>query len=205
MILKQIRVDTIKDIVTNCYIIMDNNEAMVVDPGGEPEKIIDMFDSLKVVPKYILLTHCHADHIGGVQTIKNKYNSKVLISRIDSDGINDPIRNLAPFVGTKLDDIEVDSRVDDEDLIHVGNLEFKIITTPGHTSGGICVYCKSENLIFSGDTLFAGAIGRTDLPTSSYNDIINSIKNKLFILPDETMVYPGHGRPTTIGEEKINY
>ena len=99
MTLKQIRVDTIKNIVTNCYIIIDNNESMVVDPGGEPEKIIEIIETLKIIPKYILLTHCHADHIGGVQVLKEKYNSKVLISKEDSKGVNNPFRNLAPFVG----------------------------------------------------------------------------------------------------------
>ena len=101
--------------------------------------------------------------------------------------------------------IEVDSEINDKDLIHIGNLEFNVISTPGHTSGGICIYSEAEKIIFSGDTLFCGALGRTDLPTSSYKDIINSVKNKLFLLPDETIVYPGHGRPTTIGEEKNNY
>ncbi|MCI8309199.1 MAG: MBL fold metallo-hydrolase [Clostridia bacterium] len=205
MTLKQIRVDTIKNIVTNCYIIIDNNESMVVDPGGEPEKIIEIIETLKIIPKYILLTHCHADHIGGVQVLKEKYNSKVLISKEDSKGVNNPFRNLAPFVGANFKKIEVDSEINDKDLIHIGNLEFNVISTPGHTSGGICIYSEAEKIIFSGDTLFCGALGRTDLPTSSYKDIINSVKNKLFLLPDETIVYPGHGRPTTIGEEKNNY
>jgi glyoxylase-like metal-dependent hydrolase (beta-lactamase superfamily II) len=204
MILKQIRVNTVEGLVTNSYIIFDNEEAMVVDPGGEPEKIDEMLETLKVNPKYIFLTHCHADHIGGVKYIKEKYNSKVLISRNDSEGLIDSTRNLAPYMGYEIETVEADSRLDDNDMIHVGNLEFQVILTPGHTSGGSCLYCETEKLLISGDTLFAGSYGRTDLPTSSHEEMMNSIKN-LMKLPDETCVYPGHGRPTTIGEEKEFY
>ena len=102
-------------------------------------------------------------------------------------------------------ELEADSRVDEDDLIHIGNLEFKVIHTPGHTKGSSCLYCKEENLLFSGDTLFRGAWGRTDLPTSSFESIIKSICNKLMILPDETIVYPGHGKSTLIKEEKPIY
>lgn len=157
MILKQIRVEASKDITTNSYIISNENESMVIDPGGEPNKIIEILEAIKTKPKYILLTHCHADHIGGVKDIKEKYNSKVLISRIDSTGVNEQGRNLASFIGIGIPEVEVDSRLDDGDLIHVGNLEFKILSTPGHTNGGISVYCEQEKLLFSGDTLFAGA------------------------------------------------
>ena len=102
-------------------------------------------------------------------------------------------------------ELEADSRIDDEDLIHLGNLEFKVIHTPGHTKGGTCLYCKEENCLFSGDTLFRGTWGRTDLPTSDFDDIMNSIINKLLILPDDTIVYPGHGKSTMIENEKPIY
>ena len=98
-----------------------------------------------------------------------------------------------------------DSRVDDGDLIHLGNLEFRVIHTPGHTSGGSCLYCEEEKLLFSGDTLFRGTWGRTDVPTGNFEDVINSITKKLMILPDETIVYPGHGKSTMIREEKPIY
>ena len=106
-----------------------------------------------------------------------------------------------------MDDInlEADSRVDEGDIIHLGNLEFKVIHTPGHTKGGTCLYCKEQALLFSGDTLFKGTWGRTDLPTSSFPDIIASITNKLATLPDETIVYPGHGKSTRIKEEEPIY
>jgi len=96
-------------------------------------------------------------------------------------------------------------QVDDGDLIHLGNLEFKIIHTPGHTKGGSCVYCEKEKCLFSGDTIFSGTWGRTDLPTSSREEIMQSITEKILKLPDETIIYPGHGKPTKIGEEKRIY
>ena len=130
MILNQVRVDTFDGIVTNVYIICSNGEAIVIDPGGEPEKIIEMISSLKVKVKYILLTHCHADHIGAVNNVKDKFGGKVLSSRIESEEINNPVVNLGPYVGVKLTNIDVDSKLDDNDMIHVGDLEFKVIETP---------------------------------------------------------------------------
>ena len=102
-------------------------------------------------------------------------------------------------------ELEADSRVDEGDRIHLGNLEFKVIHTPGHTKGGTCLYCEKEGLLFSGDTLFKGTWGRTDLPTSNFPDIIDSITNKLTKLPDDTIVYPGHGRMTRIKDEEPIY
>lgn len=156
MVLKEIRVNA-GEITTNSYIIVNNNEAMIIDPGGEPEKIIQEIEKLGVYPKYILLTHCHADHISGVPKIKEKYNCKILISKIDGKKINDSFINLAPFIGIKVPNLKVDTELNDNDKIYLGEIEFKIISTPGHTSGGISVYCEQENVLFSGDTLFAGS------------------------------------------------
>ena len=113
--------------------------------------------------------------------------------------------NLASYIGIDEIKLEADSRVDDGDLIHIGELEFKVIYTPGHTIGSSSLYCEKEKLLFSGDTLFRGAWGRTDLPTSNFEDIIKSISNKLILLPDNTIVYPGHGKSTMIREEKPIY
>lgn len=208
MILKRIPVETMLGDPTNCYIVKDDEtgETMVIDPGGEPEKIIDMLDTLGVDNlKYIYLTHCHGDHFGGILELKNIKGGKVLIHRDDAEGLYNKAISLTYYIG--MDDItlEADSRVDDGDLIHVGNIEFRIIHTPGHTKGGTCLYCEKENLLFSGDTLFRGTWGRTDLPTSSFKDIIDSITNKLTVLPDETIVYPGHGKITSIKEEEPIY
>ena len=207
MILKILKVMTSVDIITNTYIILDEEkkEAAIIDPGGEPEKIIDMISSLDAQIKYIIITHCHYDHIGALFKIKQYTNAKIFMSRIGSDGLNDPNINLSEYLDMNLPNIEVDSRVDDGDLIHIGDLEFKVLTTPGHTKGGICLYSESEKLVFTGDTIFAGSWGRTDFPTGSMVEIMNSITAKILVLPDETMVYPGHGRPTTVKDEKVIY
>ena len=207
MILKRIRVLTPYGMYTNVYIIQDEDskETMVVDPGAEVEKIIEMLDILNANLKYIYLTHCHADHSGGAEELRNKKGGKILIHRLDSKGLEDNSISLSTYIGMKPFYLEADSRIDDEDLIHLGNLEFKVIHTPGHTKGCSCLYCKEENLLFSGDTLFRGTWGRTDLPTSSFEEIIDSITNKLMLLPDDTICYPGHGKSTKIGEEKPIY
>lgn len=207
MILKELKISTWVGDVTNCYIVQDENskETMVIDPAGDVDKIIEMLNILKAKLKYIYLTHCHGDHIGGVNELKEKYGGKIIAHRITAENLKNSNITLRTYMGLNDVTIEVDSRVDDKDLLHLGNLEFEVIHTPGHTSGGSCLYCETENLIFSGDTLFRGTWGRTDVPTGSFEDIINSITNKLMLLPDETIVYPGHGKSTMIREEKPIY
>lgn len=208
MILKRLKVTTALEEPTNCYIVEDeeSKETMVIDPGGEADKIIDMLDTLGIDKlKYIYLTHCHGDHFGAILEVKAKKGGKVLIHRDDAEGLYNPAISLTYYIGMEDIELEADSRVDEGDIIHLGNLEFRVIHTPGHTKGGTCLYCKEQALLFSGDTLFKGTWGRTDLPTSSFPDIIASITNKLTILPDDTIVYPGHGRMTTIREEEPIY
>ena len=153
----------------------------------------------------IYLLHCHGDHIGGVKELKERKGGKILAHRNTAENLLDPNISLTTYIGLEGLVIQVDSRVDDGDLIHLGNLEFRVIHTPGHTSGGSCLYCEEEKLLFSGDTLFRGTWGRTDVPTGNFEDVINSITKKLMILPDETIVYPGHGKSTMIREEKPIY
>ena len=207
MILKEIKIHTWIGDPTNCYIVFDEktNETMVIDPGGEVDKISEMLAILKAKVKYIYLTHCHGDHIGGVNELKEKWGGKILIHRFDSEGLNNAQINLSEYIGIGRIELDVDSRIDGEDTIHVGDLAFRVIHTPGHTIGSTSLYCEKEKLLFSGDTLFRGTWGRTDLPTSSFEDIINSITKKLLILPDETIVHPGHGKSTIVKEEKPIY
>ena len=173
MILKRLKVQTTLGEATNCYIVEDEEtkETMVIDPGGEADKIVEMLDILEANVKYIYLTHCHGDHIGAVSEVKNKKGGKILIHRDDAEGLDDENINLSACINMGDIELEPDSRVDDGDLIHVGSLEFRVIHTPGHTKGSTSLYCEKEGLLFSGDTLFRGTWGRTDLPTSSFVQI----------------------------------
>jgi len=194
MILKRIKVNAGAIMGINCYIIQDEKtkETMIIDPGNMSNALVELLEAMQINLKYILLTHCHGDHINGAQKIKEKYGGKILIHTKDAEGLKDISINLSTHIGLDPIVIEEDSRLNDGDLIHIGDLEFQVIHTPGHTQGSISLYCKEENMLFSGDTLFRGSWGRTDLPTSSFEDIINSITNKLIMLPENTIVYPGH-------------
>ena len=207
MILKRIKVQMKFVGETNCYIIVDETQkkAMVIDPAGEVPKIIEILDTLGAELVYIYLTHCHADHINGVNELKKEKGGKVLIHRKGRENLENRVPVLAEYIGLPPIYVKEDSIVDDDDILHVGDLEFRIIYTPGHTDDGTALYCEKEEMLFSGDTLFKGAWGRVDLPTSDFDSIMNSIINKLLILPENTIVYPGHGKPTRIGDEKPIY
>lgn len=204
MILKIVKVSTdAYGIITNTYIVIDEetNISAVIDPGGESEKIIDILKSLDTTVKFIIITHSHADHIGALHDIKQHTNAKVLASPKASIGLTNPDINLTKIFGMNLENVRADIQVDDGKIISIGNIDFKTILTPGHTEGSLSLYSEKEKILFSGDTLFAGGPGRTDLPTGSYRQIIDSIKNKLLILPEDTVVYPGHDSFTTIKDE----
>ena len=208
MILKELKIDTWIGDPTNCYVIFDENskEIMVIDPAGDVDKIENLIKNVfKGKLKYIYLTHCHGDHIAGVNELKRRCGGKILIHRIDSEGLNNVDINLTEYIGLQDIELEADSRVDDNDLIHLGDLEFRVIHTPGHTAGSTSLYCEKEKCLFSGDTIFAGTWGRTDLPTSSREAIMNSIVNKILNLPDDTFIYPGHGKATMLKDEKPIY
>ena len=208
MILKQIRLPScIGEIITNCYIIEDEEtkEAMVIDPASEENKIIELLNILGANLKYIYLTHCHGDHIGAVDCLRQQAGGKVLIHTDDYEGLENPDINLTGVMSEKPIVVQADSRVNDGDKLHIGNLEFNVIHTPGHTKGGSSLYCEKEKMVFTGDTMFKGMWGRTDLPTSSIEDIMDSITNKLLVLPSDTIVYPGHGIISKIEEEEPIY
>lgn len=207
MILKRIKVQMKFVGETNCYIIVDETQkkAMVIDPAGEVPKIIEILDTLGAELVYIYLTHCHADHINGVNELKKEKGGKVIIHRKGRENLENRVPVLAEYIGLPPIYVKEDSIVDDDDILHVGDLEFRVIYTPGHTDDGTSLYCEKEEMLFSGDTLFKGAWGRVDLPTSDFDSIMNSIINKLLILPENTIVYPGHGKPTRIGDEKPIY
>jgi len=207
MILKRLQLKTAWVEPTNCYIIQDEEtkEVMVIDPAGESEKIEEMLDILESKLKYIYLTHCHADHIGAAVQLHKNYGGKILIHRNGAENLENDEIVLNEYIGADKIVLEADSRTNDEDLLHIGNIEFKILHTPGHTNCSTSLYCEEYKMIFSGDTIFRGTWGRTDLPTSSFEDIINSITEKIIILPEDTIIYPGHGKSTIVKEEKPIY
>ena len=207
MILKTLKIENMLGSYTNCYIIADEDkkEAMVIDPAGETNKILDMLKILDTNPKYIYLTHCHADHIGAVEELRENTNAKFLIHRVENENLRNPEVNLTSNLGIKNIELEADARVDEGDKLHVGDIELNVMHTPGHTNGGSSLYSKEHKLLFSGDTLFKGTFGRYDLPTGSKKDIMNSIENKLLKLPEDTLIYPGHGMSGIVSEEKKLY
>lgn len=187
---------------TNCYIVYDDStkEAMVIDPAWNYAKIDKVLTDQELDLKFVFLTHGHADHIGALQEIRNKRDVPVYVSKGDSFLIQNSANNLSEFMGKKIECASPEFTVSDDDTIKLSTLTFTVLETPGHTPGGVCLY--GEGVVFSGDTLFQYSIGRTDFSGGSYDQLINSIEEKLMVLPDETVVLPGHGPATTIGEER---
>ena len=186
----------------NCYILWDDTDknAIIIDPGDDKEKIIKCIDREGLDVKYIILTHTHYDHINAVKEIKEYTGAKVAIHRLDAAGLTDKTVSLAEYAGYGKVQCRADILLEDGDKLFAGSIEAKIIHTPGHSVGGICVLVN--NILFSGDTLFKQSIGRCDLPDGNMHELVLSIRTKLYILPGDTHVYPGHGLSTTIDAEK---
>lgn len=187
----------------NCYIVYSEStkDGIVVDPGGDVDDILKIVEENNLKIKYIVLTHGHADHIGGVIGLRNALNIPVMIHECDGEILVDGNKNLSNIMAMGTIEINSDILIKGGEIIEFGDLNAEIIHTPGHTFGGISI--KIEDSIITGDTLFAGSIGRTDLLGGDYNTIIDSIKNKIMVYPDETIVYPGHGPSSTIGKERV--
>lgn len=191
------------ELETNCYLIAckRTKKAAVIDPGGEDTALIlDILKENSFNLEYIINTHGHIDHIAGNNLLKAKTEALLLIHRLDADMLVDANKNFSSFMGKEIYSPSADKLLEEGDEISLGTLNLIVIHTPGHTPGGISLV--SDNIVFTGDTLFAGGIGRTDLSGGSYQDLIKSIKEKLLILGDDKIIYPGHGPDSTIGEER---
>ncbi|MCD4830600.1 MAG: MBL fold metallo-hydrolase [Anaerohalosphaeraceae bacterium] len=194
----------------NCYVVRkkpDISDCIIIDTGLDAEPLVKFLQQNKLAPVALILTHGHADHIAGVAAVKQIFPSmKICIHKADSAMLGDSQSNLSAFAGLPLSAPEADVIFAREEKICYANLEFEIIHTPGHTPGGICLYNAAEAVLFSGDTLFAGSIGRTNLPgyniEKCHQRLIDNIKRKLLILPGQTKVFTGHGPETTIAAEK---
>lgn len=188
----------------NCSIIGDEGtrEAIVIDPGDEIETVLAVASKYKLKIKQIVITHAHIDHVGGAKKLRAATGAPILLNQNDLEllqmldvqaawlGMHDPGK------------VDIDQDTAEGDVLKVGNVTANVLHTPGHTEGSICIYFPAEKKLIAGDTLFAGSIGRTDLPGGSIRKILDSIHNKVLQLPEDTVVLPGHGPITTIGEEK---
>jgi hydroxyacylglutathione hydrolase len=188
----------------NCSIIGDEGtrEAMVIDPGDEIDDILQIVKQHGLKVKQIVVTHAHIDHVGGAMKLKKLTGAPILLNQNDQ-ALLKMMDVQAAWVGMMPPGkIAIDQSLGDADRLRVGNLEATVMHTPGHTEGSICLYFPAEQKLIAGDTLFAGSIGRTDLPGGSFDKIMDSLKGRVLALPDETIVVPGHGPETTIGEER---
>ena len=198
----ELRTCVVGQVMTNCYILKntETDGIVIVDPGDAPGKISRVIDALQGKPEGILLTHGHFDHILAVQELCGKYNIPVYACKEEEALLSDPSLSMAMSGSGCV--IKADRYLVDGETFTVAGFSFQVLHTPGHTAGSCCYYIPEEGVLFSGDTLFCGSVGRTDFPTGSTSEIIQSLYRLLRELPEETKVYPGHESETTIGYEK---
>lgn len=188
---------------TNCYLLIneETKELVIVDPATCPDYMVSHVKSNGYIPKAILLTHGHFDHVMGIDGWAKEFNIPVYLHENEAEILAEPKLNLSHMFGMDYS-YEGGVSLKDGEMLELAGFQFQVIHTPGHTAGGCCFYEADEAVLISGDTLFYHSVGRTDFPTGDMTTLLNSIKEKLLCLPDDVMVYPGHDRVTCIGEEK---
>jgi len=188
----------------NCSVIGDktSREAIVIDPGDDIQDVLALVRKHNLQVKQIVVTHAHIDHVGAAMKLRTATGAPILLNQNDY-ALLKMLDVQAAWIGVPMPGkVEVDHSLSQADTVKAGALEANVIHTPGHTEGSICLYFPADKKLIAGDTLFAGSIGRTDLPGGSYEKIIRSLHNQVLALPDETVVVPGHGPMTTIGAER---
>jgi glyoxylase-like metal-dependent hydrolase (beta-lactamase superfamily II) len=188
----------------NCSIVGDEatHEAMVIDPGDNIERVLELVRKHNLQVKQIVITHAHIDHVGGAMKLRAATGAPILLNQNDYALVK-MLDVQATWIGmAPPGKVEIDASVGQADTLKAGGLTGQVMHTPGHTEGSICLYFAPEKKLIAGDTLFAGSVGRTDLPGGSWEKILQSLHEKVLALPDETVVVPGHGPLTTIGEER---
>lgn len=185
----------------NCYIIANEKEALIIDPGAEAGTIKKAIDRLAVKPVAILLTHTHYDHIGAVDETRKMFNIPVYVAPEEDAWLSDPSKNLSQMIGTPFSVEPADHLFNPDETLEISDFTFKVLATPGHSPGGVSFIFDEDKIVISGDALFAGGIGRSDLPGSNGRQLLSGIREKLFTLPGDYKVYSGHGSETTIQKE----
>ncbi|MBY7143376.1 MBL fold metallo-hydrolase [Virgibacillus sp. NKC19-3] len=189
---------------TNCYIVYDDHNALIIDPGGEANNVIDFLHKEDLTPRAILLTHAHFDHIGGVEDLRNYYDLDVYLHENEASWLEEPrLNGSISFIGKEIKTKRAEYMLEPGE-IHLAPFTFQVIHTPGHSPGSVSFIFKDEGFVISGDVLFQQGIGRTDLPGGDMKQLEDSIRFSLYQLDDTLVVYPGHGSRTTIGNEKAN-
>ena len=188
---------------TNCHVVTEGDDCWVVDCGYDPEELIYFLAEEELQPTSILLTHCHADHIAGLDKLRNAIGKvPIYCHPIEREWNMNPTLNLSEFGGMPITVSQPDGEINVEDELELGDSVWRILHTPGHSPGSICFVNDKANIAIVGDTLFAGSIGRHDFPTSKVEDLRHSITDVLMKLPDEMQIFPGHGPSSTIGHER---
>ncbi len=186
---------------SNCHLVYNDEEALIVDPGAEAERIKAAIEELDVRPVAILLTHTHFDHIGAVDEIREEYKIPVYVSSEEEDWLQNPTMNLSRMQGEDLIVRAAEHIFQPEEVIEIGDFSFKVVATPGHSPGSVSFIFADGEFVVTGDALFAGGVGRTVFPGSEPEKLVPNVREKLFTLPDHYTIYPGHRETSTIGKE----